>query len=346
MADDYAIMLPIGGPDLEKIQTTLRASQSIVALIVGDLYQVQPYINPFREFKKFNAMIDRNVYTRIAALSFGTPIPSNQLDDHRWAAAVLAFCQLAEIRFDYASSLYEYAHTSTGDKAVAQMQAFRLSDNANLNTIVDFAVGRTNSLSISSELPADILVNKISGTEFEKQVRNFRWNYLFLLKIAEIGRCGAKGPEQFDQFLCWMRDELCFAAPATMWASTYFARGCPKGMLDSHSKASVSNVAWDLTLIQDWRPRAMKGQETNEPWLLISRDKLVRLVASRLIAENDAEAESFFSDDWGKSKGKAIHRLYRAMQESIHNPATKRNPNPSEDIARLTEALELRLGIT
>lgn len=142
-------MLSYAKEDLDEISRLVRDNGSFVALITGDLYELHQYLLP-SFLSNYTAMLDRNVYTRVTALVKESEIPGHAIGDHRWAAAVMAFCQIANIKFQYGSSLQEYASTRGGKSAVLDFECFHQVDNCDPQALIDFAVGRSNSLDLSS----------------------------------------------------------------------------------------------------------------------------------------------------------------------------------------------------
>ena len=178
------VFLRYPSQDIRQIEVIVRDRESFVALIEGDLYSIGQHIAE-RDSFKFSAMLDRNVYTRIAALVSGAELRTSEMDDLRWAAAILAFCQIAGITFDYASSLYELAHSKGGAAALENLGLFRIADNSDPGVFVDFAVGRTAKIEKESLAVLSAKANP-PAKEFERVIPDFRINYTFALKIAEL----------------------------------------------------------------------------------------------------------------------------------------------------------------
>ena len=76
----------------------------------------------------------------------GCTARSVELPDLRWAAAILAFSQIAKITFDYASSVYELASSCGGEEAVKEVRSFRIADNSSPQVFIDFALGRIDAI--------------------------------------------------------------------------------------------------------------------------------------------------------------------------------------------------------
>jgi hypothetical protein len=93
---DSIIILRYRAEDIEAIQHLVSSNDSFVALVEGDLYRIVNYLDPESPFT-FSAILDRNVYTRVTSLVERASHDENAIGDLRWAAAVLAFCQIAQI---------------------------------------------------------------------------------------------------------------------------------------------------------------------------------------------------------------------------------------------------------
>lgn len=331
---------PIPIADLTAVEELVRKNQSIVGRFPGDIYHTVEYRDVLSHgLKEFYGFLDRNAYTRIAALSRAEPIPESQLDDHRWAAAIVAFSQLAGISFDYRSSLHEFAATHSGEAAVHDMAAFYRSDNASLQSLVDFAIGRSNSLPTAAFRKTPAFDKQLSPEVFSDP-GYYDWCYLYALKIADIGQGQETAENKFVSFLEWMRDEFFIGAPATMWASTYFSRGSPLGMLDVKSKSHIQNVAWDITMVQEWGKRALWSENPATLWLLVTRDRMMRSLALKLIAESKTEAERYFVEDWGRTMGKRIANHHFTFVAKNKNRAISHERNPETLIPKLTLELQ------
>src|ERR1051325_3959350 len=200
------IILDYAPADLFEIQNLVKSRETFVALVFGDLYEVMHYHDP-RHGLEFLGYLDRNLYSRISMLASERIPQDRELKDLRWAAAVLAFSQIARITFDYASSIYELASWRGGAQADEEVQRFRLADNSDPQIFIDFALGRTN------HIPKAMLVdvtneNSVDPAEFEKRTSDFRINYIHTLKIAELSRRPIEPVEKMIALIDWMADEF------------------------------------------------------------------------------------------------------------------------------------------
>ena len=263
------IILRYQREDLDQISHLVRENDSFVSLITGDIYQVHQYLLP-SELKNFTAILDRNLYTRVTALVRGDAIKPHASDDHRWAAAVMAFCHIAGITFQSGSSLQEYASFKGGHAALSDFDCFRRADNCDPKALIDFALGRTESIDLSS---VDDLLRPIStptASTLEEPIYEFRLNYILALKIALLSLDQVNPGKSMLQFIDWMDKDFILTAPAFQFANLLFSPSRMKGMLRAGSLKHIRNVAWDLALVQHWRRCALKGNETQQPVLLIT----------------------------------------------------------------------------
>ena len=117
------LILNYSEQDLEEVCRLVRENDSFAAMITGDMYQIHQYLLS-SGLRNVTAIFGRNVYTRITSLVRGEIIKANAINDHRWAAAIMAFCHIANIKLDYASSLQEYAFQKGGQAAFSDYQDF------------------------------------------------------------------------------------------------------------------------------------------------------------------------------------------------------------------------------
>jgi len=145
--EDFEALIILDYPpaDIFAIQELVKSRDTFVALLFGDLYELMHYLDPRPGFQ-FLGYLDRNLYSRISSLVTGRMLRPNELTDLRWAAAVLAFSQLAKITFDYASSIYELASAKGGAEAGEEIKRFRIADNSDPRLFIDFALGRVNRI--------------------------------------------------------------------------------------------------------------------------------------------------------------------------------------------------------
>jgi hypothetical protein len=296
---EAVIILDYSPGDILAIQELVKSRETFVALVFGNLYEVMRYHDP-RHGLKFLGYLDRNLYSRISALASGRSFHQREVDDLRWAAAVLAFCQIAEITFDYASSIYELASAKGGVAAGEEIYRFRIADNSDPRLFIDFALGRITSIPKSrlADVPSE---NRVDPAEFEKRTNDFRINYIHTLKIAELDQRPIAPVEKVISLIDWMVNQFMFGAPALLFANRYFSPNRFRRMIKGHRKKDIQNAAWDLTLLQNWRRAALKGIKGTNPAILMTGDKAVRDVAGRMTAESDTEFRRHVLEPWGNN---------------------------------------------
>jgi len=227
--EDFEAIIILDYPpdDISAIQELVKCRETFVALLTGDLYELMHYLDPSHGFE-FLGYLDRNLYSRISSLVRGRTLRSNELTDLRWAAAVLAFSQLAKITFDYASSIYELAGAKGGAEAAEEINRFRIADNWDPRLFIDFALGRVNRIPQSgfADLPKE---NKVDPAEFEKRTNDFRINYIHALKIVELGQRAIEPVEKMIAFLDWMGNEFMFwGSGIAIRESVFFSKSLPQ----------------------------------------------------------------------------------------------------------------------
>ncbi len=303
----------------------------------------RPQYHFSRRLRDFTAILDRNVYTRITALArdYCPPIP--QQADYRWAAAVMAFCQIAKIRFQYGSSLREYASHKGGKEALDDFLQFYRADNCDPNAWVDFAVGRSARLDTSSIKDLEPVKDVPKAELFEDKGTDYLANYILALKIALITK------ENFDpevaviSLIKWMETKFRFGSSAFLFANLLFSPSHPGRMLKKRTLQDIRNVAWDFSLIQHWRRCAFKGHKNKTPVLLITRDRVVKYLASRMVGADENELRCHVLSPWGAQEliGKKIFTEYIQAWERIRS-RPPRPQIPNIELMRMIEEMEKR----
>jgi nicotinamide mononucleotide adenylyltransferase len=338
------IFLNYPSEDIRGIERLVKERESFVVILDGDIYSIVQHIAHQSEFR-FTALLDRNVYTRITGLLSDVSPPPNG-PDFRWAAAILAFCQIADIQIDLASSLQEYAWHHGGVEALRELEKFRIADNSNPQIFINFALGRITQIPREALASPIVPATQPTAEQFEKRTRDFRVNYTFVLKICEIDSQPISQAEKMIRFLDWMYNDFFFGAPALLFASRYFSPNRHKRMIKSTAKRHIENAAWDLALVQEWRRRALKGMGNNEPVLLISGDKAVKDMARRMVADTEEQAVDAMREVWGKSTayGKRIWEHYSRLWQAVSGNDTRRPPDHNRQMAMIAELEEVVFG--
>lgn len=307
--------------DIDGIEGIVREGDVFTALLIGDLYRIFHYLNPAHGMRFF-ALLDRNIYTRITALIDEPSCDRTNLDDLRLAAAILAFLQIADVTFDYNSSLYELGWTTSGVNAVSALKRFNILDNSDPQLFIDFALGKTDKIDperLAITTPRSSLPH---AAEYERRLNDFRINYIFSLKIAQIADSEGDGLSKLFKFFDWMYSDFILGSPATLFALRYFSPNRIRRMLKGRSKRDLENAAWDMTLVQNWRRHALEGLDNSQPYLLVTRDRAVTDMGRRITAESNDEMLQSLREMWGTRRGDAqkIFDEYTALMQRAASP--------------------------
>lgn len=310
----------------------------------SDLYDIPNYLLP-GPCKNFTAHLDRNFYTRITGLVKNRQIPQSQIGDYRLAAAVLAFCQLAEITFDYGASLQEYASNHSGDAAINELKAFHLADNTSASYFVDFALGRLNSIPEHAFSSIPEMEEIPSAKGLAQKTAEYPHNYAFMLKIAQLSKTKSEPWEKMMDMMEWMNSDFFFGSSAFLFANYYFSPRRYGKMLKNLSRAGIENAAWDLALVERWKKLALAGIGKNEPVLLITRDKAVKAIARTHFADSEQDALDFISKNWGRKNacGRLIAERYRELTAVIRSSGLGRRIIDKTNYAQIVAELEMQV---
>ena len=331
--------------DLEEVCRLVRVNDSFAALITGDMYQIHQYLLA-TGLRNVTAIFDRNVYTRVTSLIRAEPVKASAINDHRWAAAIMAFCQIADIKLDYASSLQEYAFQKGGEAALSDYEDFRKADNCDPQSFIDYAVGRTDTLDLTSVKNLPPARSDLTPEQFEARIYEFRLNYILALKIVLLSQDSPRPETAMCQFMDWMEKDFIMSAPAFQFANLLFSPSRIKGMLKSKTLPDVRNIAWDLALVQYWRRLAWKGSQADEPVLLVSRDKVVKFIARRLMASDEEKFHSFIIEPWQSTKGRGavILEKFLDLQKKVESRKNDKKRQTDNELDALTTDLENALN--
>jgi len=342
---DSILILRYPKKDLDEISRIVKENESFVALVTGDLYAIEQF-HLSSDVRNFSAILDRNVYTRITSLIRGDEIPPHAIGDFRWAAAVLAFCQIADFKFQYGASLREYASKRGGESSSSDFECFYKADNCDPKAFIDFAVGRVDVLDTSSIVDLEPCNVVPEAARFEEPIYDFRLNYILALKIATLSYRSDPSHKLMIEFIDWMDNDFICGAGALQFANLYFSPSRKRRMLKKRTSDDVRNAAWDLAMIQSWRRCALKGNASGEPVVLITRDKAVRFVAERLVATDLDEFKGQLVTQWEPRlrEGNAIFCRYMELHLKLESRSSPRPLIPDVELDALTAELEGQLS--
>ncbi|MFN9821723.1 MAG: hypothetical protein ACK56K_13630 [Akkermansiaceae bacterium] len=327
----------------EESEKIVRENISFVSLGDGDIFSILNYLNPVSKIK-FTAMGDLNFTERIASLADGEFKSTTKLESYRWAAAVMAFLQIAEIDFYGDSSLLEFASANGQEEAREKFRAFHVINNIDPKFLINFALGRSNSIPVNAfqGIPE---INPIPESDrFARKGNYYHINYTFMLKIALLTKDPMEPYQKVINLIDWMYGDFMFGAPALHFANLYFSPSRPKKMLKDITKKGISNAAWDLTLVQEWGKVTVDESGNQQPLLLITRDKAVKNIAGRLVALSEEEFQAQLISPWGmKTKyGRIIFNHYAKRWKQAEEDKS-RNRKSYELLSKMKKTLETQL---
>lgn len=330
--------------DIAKVIDLVRKNDSVVAMLDGDVYEIKNYLYP-SELSNYTAILDLNVYTRVTTLVNDQTIKEKDVEGCRWAAAIMAFCQLAKINFYYSSSLQEYASLKGGLAAVTDFESFHRADNCEPQALVDFAVGKVKSLDLSSVADLGPPSNVPAASEFEKEIYEFRTSYIYVLKLALLDREPISQEDKMMLFMNWMECDYMLSAGALHFANILFSPSRKRKMLKKRTISDIKNVGWDLALVHTWRLRALEGRERSEPVLLFTGDKTIKCVAKRLATSDEEDFREYIVGPWKSHSqiGEKIYERAKQLNALVESRWADREPPSDEQLNKMTSEYELQL---
>ena len=350
-----AVWIPIQHEDYAALRELLNSADPLITgnYVDGGSFDLTEYLAAVElGGVEFRALFDRNILSPLAALAAGRPLTGSEesIKTGRIACASVAFCIMAGMLIEPSMALYEYASTQGNSAAQVDFAGFRVADNADPAIFIDIAMGRSDRIPENhlAQVRADLNVSALipAETNFEKTLRMWRPNYLFVLKMAALRRRGLSSMQAALEFQRWQSEDSFYNAAASMYCLASISHQPPKGqMLKGIGSADLAtlkkgmrNAAWDICLIQQF------GKHVTTPgspsWSLWTLDKAVRGVARALIVRDGQPKQealgAFYSDCWGRD-GPALH-------ESYVRHSTKAAPG-SEDRKALLDAAFQRIDL-
>jgi hypothetical protein len=323
-----AVWIPIQHDDYAALRELLNSADPLVTgnYVDGGGFDLTEYLVAAKlGGVEFRALFDRNILSPLAALAAGKPLAGSEesMNTARIACAAVAFCIMAEILVEPSMALYEYASTQGNSAAKAELISFRVADNIDPTMFVDIAMGRSDRIP-KGHLARVETDSSVSGqltpeSNFEKTLRMWRPNYLYVLKMTALRRSGLSPLEAALEFQRWQSEDSFYNAAASMYCLASASHQPPKGQMVkgigsanlATLKKGVRNAVWDICLIQQF------GRYVTTPggpsWSLWTLDKAVRDVARALFVQ-DGQSElaalaAFYSACWGRD-GQILHRSY------------------------------------
>lgn len=324
-----AIWLPLQSIEMEALESMIRDAR---VLVPGNYRGDDPcalvdyLVASVASDYNFHALFDRNLISPLVSLASGKSVPSDEqaAANARLAAACATFCILAGILIEPNIALYEYASSRGNLAAHSDYRHFRIADNADPMAFLNIALARTDRLPqelldyLHSE--QDVAGRTSPEANFERSLRLWKPNYLYVLKTMVLRRSGRSPLETATALLRWQAEEAFYNAPASIYCLAGISHTPPKGqMLKGIQSADASkiysgarNATWDICLLQQFG-RAVRSPESPK-WSLWSTDAALREIARCLfVAEEyreEAGLRTFYSRCWGATDGEQLLNTY------------------------------------
>lgn len=361
-----AIWLPMTPEDYAELQVLLSQASPLVTgnYEVSDSFDLSEYLSAGKlGGVEFKAMFDRNLLSPLAELASGKRLAGSveSIRSSRVACACAAFCIMADILIEPSMALYEYGSTQGNSAALEDYTNFRIADNADPAYFIDVALGRADKIPAEhlSDIRSDPTVVRPSlESNFEKRLRLWRPNYLYVLKIAALRRDGLPPRDAVLEFQRWQAEESFYNAAASLYCIASASHQPPKGQMlkginspsAENLRRGLRNATWDICLIQQFGKYSSAPNEAS--WSLWSLDVAVRAIAKALLAREgqsvyDALAD-FYKCCWGRD-GAVLHESYLNYAKQAKIGSDARRKATSIAFARIDDdicKLEAQLGIS
>lgn len=361
-----AVWVPVPPDDYVALRSLLSTADPLVTgnYIDSGSYEFPEYLAASQLGSvEFRALFDRNLLSPLVELAAGKQLAGSEESKRmgRVACACTAFCILADILIEPSIALYEYASTQGNAAAQADYSNFRIADNADPAIFIDIALGRADRLPSEHITQVQLTPGVVKKTSpepnFEKALRMWRPNYLYVLKIASLRRRGLSPLESALEFQRWQSEDSFYNVAAFMYCLASVSHQPPKGKMfkginsanPTTLRNGLRNAAWDICLIQHF------GKFVTTPksprWSLWSLDKAVREIARDLFVPNEQYKHDalvrFYSRYWGRD-GATLHDSYVMHSSRANLGSERRRKMTSAAFERIDldiKALEDELGL-
>jgi hypothetical protein len=304
------------------------------------IYSIHTYLRERSLYvATFDALLDRNVLSCVLDLEQGREAS----EQHRDAAALMAFLQCFDMRIDPALALYEYAAPHGSKSSQAQLRVFRAADNRSPADWASVALGGSETLTISST--STRVGNDDPRVDFEMPLMRWRRNYVHCLKIAEIELRGGAPKKRMSEYLDWAFRVYQIGGPPIALASLLFAPNAPRrGLFQGlwsvdrgRALERARRATWDMTFLSRYIDAIQCQAGENHVVFLCSFDAGLKRVA-RGIAGSPDDIASFWHSLWGARLGREYLAQITWMYDNLDHPARPpANPDGSwgiEDFIR------------
>lgn len=270
-----------------------------------DIYNPAAYLYNAEYFgRSYTVYLDLNIY-QYAINAF----KKNEIKDlHRNAIALMVFGKFTNILFDPTLAIYEKVNYSPKcpDEITSDLELFRKIDNAEMDKLAMFALGKENDIVLPDSRFVDHDKLKIELTKY-RRLKKWDSLYLFVLKITTIYQDHTLNQEdKLLEFIDWCHKEFGYSLVALSFLMALVGKQpTPKLMKYNASansikkKKSLWNMTWDLFILDKFFEYWVKKPSANE-FIYASNDgplkRVLELAISIQVNESCNNLSSFIPD--------------------------------------------------
>ena len=322
--------------DMNPIEKIVRDNDIFVLSpsSVDDIYDLMWYIHAVQYSGiELRALLDNNILTRVMSLASGDPIPNeeSQAKDYIMSSAAMAFLIIGRFEIEHRIAIQEKLFSPTHSQAESALYQFQVANNIRVREWIDIALERKKNIS-SSEI--DDSKARVASANYEndkvdssKLINNWKINYCFVLKAAEICKSSSNNLNNVCKFIHWMKEEWVFTPVPTIFAIIFFSPNRYRKMIKGINSTSeqkliqgLQNAAWDLTYIRGWS-NSYQSSSLDRLWLLCSNDFALRSI-TRMIFEGSILEQ--LQEYWSASDAQRIFDIYKQAFANATNDTDKR----------------------
>ncbi len=334
--------------DINPIEKIVRDNDPFVLSpsSVNDKYDLMGYIVAVQHSGiELRALLDNNILTRAISLALGDSVPEeeNQSKAYILSSAIMAFLIIGRFEIEDRIAIQEQLISSAHSQAESALCQFQVANNIRVREWIDIALGRKKNIS-SSEI--DDSKARVAGENhendkayFSRLISDWKANYCFVLKAAEIWKSSSNNVNNACNFIHWMKEEWLFAHSPTIFAMILFSPNRYPKMIKGINSPSeqkliqgLQNAAWDLTYIRKWS-NYYQSSDLDRLWLLCSNDIALRSITKKIF-EGSEQSENpvleQLQEYWSDSDAQKIFDVYMQASAEITNDKDKRQQKLKE----------------
>ncbi|MCG9736565.1 hypothetical protein L1D32_00070 [Shewanella insulae] len=250
----------------------------------------------------YTIYLDLNIYQFILN-AFKKSQPKQEFRD---AIALVVFCQFAEIELDPTYAVYEKINYRDDDQVlneiVSDLELFHRINNINNSSMVEFALGRIDTIVPATTYVMNSNVTKQNLTRYR---RLREWDSLYLIVVYVIYISQQPNFNRLDKLtkvVEWMITEFRLSLVGITFAAIYFSEKPMKRMMkykvsdDPCSKQrSAFNMTWDLYNLNRYF-RMWTERVPEQEGIFASGDKVFNAVLRKSIKVQQSSCMDCFKD--------------------------------------------------